>query len=126
MKPASYFCVRQTGDDRKRPVRGSAQAGGGVVPRQEFIDPSSGMVCDAGNGVSQRSLWIDTVELCGLDQAVDGGSTLAAFIGASEQLVLAAEGDASERALSAVVDVTAAPLPPQHGIADDNCKVRLA
>jgi hypothetical protein len=43
------------------------------------------MVNDTADGVGQPGLGIDAVQLCGLDQAVDGGGTVAALIRACKQ-----------------------------------------
>ena len=61
------------------------------------------MIGDAGEHVGEPGLRIDVVELGGLDQRVDRRGALAAAIGAGEQPVLAAQGDAAQRALGGVV-----------------------
>jgi hypothetical protein len=78
-------------------------SGGLVVPGQQLVDLTLGMVGDAVDGVAQPGFGIDLVELGGLDEAVDGGGAVAALIGAGEQPVLAADGDAAQRALGGVV-----------------------
>src|SRR5258705_6866862 len=50
-----------------------------------------GMRGEACQHVAQPSLGIDVVELGGLDQGVDRGGSLAAVVGSSEEVVLAAE-----------------------------------
>ena len=61
------------------------------------------MVRDAGDRVRQPSLWIDPVQLSRLYQAKNAGGAMAALIGAGEQPVLAADGDAAQRALGRVL-----------------------
>jgi hypothetical protein len=48
------------------------------------------MIGDAGKNASQVGFGIETIELGRLDQRVDGGGTLAALVGACEEVVLAA------------------------------------
>ncbi len=48
-------------------------------------------------------LWVETVKLGALDQRIDCGGTAAAGIGAGEQVILAANGDAAQRALGRVI-----------------------
>ena len=64
---------------------------------------AGGIIGNADDGVRQPSLWIDPVQLSRFDEAEDAGGTVAALIGAGEQPVLAADGDAAERALGRVV-----------------------
>lgn len=49
------------------------------------------MVGDAADDIAQRGLWVETVDLGGFDQGVDGGGAVAARIGPGEGPVLAAE-----------------------------------
>jgi len=48
------------------------------MPREQFVDLVDLVVRDAGQGVGEPSLWIDAVELGGLDQGVGDGGGLAA------------------------------------------------
>ena len=73
------------------------------VPRQQLVDAVDRMVGDALEHVAQVRLGIEAVELGRLHQAVDRRGALAARVGAGEQVVLAAEGDAAQRALGGVV-----------------------
>ena len=54
------------------------------IPRQEFVEPVSRVLGDAGQNVGQPSLRIDVVHFCSDDDAVHGGSTLSSAIGAGE------------------------------------------
>lgn len=54
--------------------------GGLVVPRQQLVDPTLGVIGDADDGIAQSGFGIDLVELGGIDDAVDGGGALAALI----------------------------------------------
>ena len=49
------------------------------------------MIGDAGEHIGEPSLWVDIVELCGLDQRVKHGSALATAVGAAEQPGFAAK-----------------------------------
>ena len=102
-----------------------------VVPRQQLVDLALGMVGDAVDGVAQPGFGIDLVELGGFDEAVDRGGAVAALVGAGEQPVLAADGDAAQRAFGGVVvdleppvvDVTRECRPARKRIADSNREV---
>jgi len=48
---------------------------------------------DAGEGVGEPGLGIDVVELCGLDEGVDGDGPVAAGIGAAEGPIPASDGN---------------------------------
>ncbi len=84
------------------------------------------MVRDAGDGIRQPSFWIYVVELGCLDEAEDAGGAVAALIGAREQPVLAATGDAAQRALgrvvidleATIVDVVGERRPARERVAD--------
>jgi hypothetical protein len=65
------------------------------VPWQELVDAIGRVIGDAGQHVGEPGLRIDVVELCGDDQAVEEGGTLAAAIGAGEQPGLSAESQAA-------------------------------
>jgi hypothetical protein len=47
---------------------------------------TGGMIGQSGEHVREPSLWIDVVELGGLDQGVDGGGALATFVGTGKGL----------------------------------------
>jgi hypothetical protein len=78
-------------------------AGFDVVLGQQIVDAACWMVGDARDGVAQPSLGIDAAQLGALDQGLDRGGTLAALVGAGEQLVLATKGDAAECAFGGIV-----------------------
>jgi hypothetical protein len=61
------------------------------IPGQEVGDPLGWMIRQAREYVSEPGLWIDVVELGGLDERVDGGRAMPAFVGAREGPVLAAD-----------------------------------
>ena len=54
------------------------------IPRQEFVEPVGRVLGDAGQNVGQPGLRIDVVHFCCDDDAVHGGSTLSATVGAGE------------------------------------------
>jgi hypothetical protein len=58
---------------------------------------------DAGEQVGEVVLRIETVELGAFDQRVDRRGAAAAGIGAGKQVILAANGDAAQRALGGIV-----------------------
>ena len=53
------------------------------------------MIGQPGEHIGKPGLRIDVVELGGGDQGVEGGGAAAAFVGAGEGPVLAADGDGS-------------------------------
>ncbi|MGF6974494.1 hypothetical protein QFZ94_002944 [Paraburkholderia sp. JPY465] len=59
----------------------------GDDPRCEFIDAVDRMLGDAREHEAQIRLWIDAVEFCGANEAVDRGGTFAAGVCSSEQIV---------------------------------------
>src|SRR5512134_797341 len=61
------------------------------------------MIGQAGEDVGEPGTGVDVVELGGLDQGVDGGGSLGTDIGTSEGPVMAADGDAPQRAFGNVV-----------------------
>ena len=63
------------------------------VPRQEFVNALGRVIREAGQHVSEPSMWIDVVELGGGDQGVDGRGAPAALIGAGEGPISSSHGD---------------------------------
>src|SRR5579871_1629752 len=61
------------------------------------------MVGDAAKQVGDVGLRVELVELGAFDQGVHGRGAPATGIGASKEIVLAADGDAAQRALSGIV-----------------------
>ena len=59
------------------------------IPGQELGYPLGWMIRQAREHVGEPSLRVDVVELGGLDKRVDGGRSMAAFVGACEGPVLA-------------------------------------
>ena len=62
-----------------------------------------GAVGDSGENVGEVMLWVDAVELGGLDEGVHGCSPSTASIGTGEEVVLAANPDAAQRPLGGIV-----------------------
>ena len=73
------------------------------VPGQEVGDPLGRMIRQPGEDIGEPSLRVDVVELGGFDERVDRGGASAAFVGAGEGPVVAADGDAAQRPLGGVV-----------------------
>ena len=61
------------------------------------------MVGDAGEDVAEIFFGIEIVELGGFDEGVDGGGAYPPGIGAGEEIIFAAEGDAADRSFGGVV-----------------------
>src|SRR5262245_61385992 len=80
------------GDDLRAPI-----------PWQKLVDSLGGMIWQSIEHVGEPCLRIDVIELCGRDQRVDGSCAPAAFVGASEGPVAAANCDSTHLALSGVV-----------------------
>jgi hypothetical protein len=59
---------------------------GSEVPGKKFLQPVHGMIGDALEHVTQIEFRVKSVELRAAEQAVDRSSTLAASIGASEEI----------------------------------------
>src|SRR5436190_5640210 len=85
------------------------------IPGQEFVNALGGVVWQAGEHVGKPGLRVDVVELCGGDQAVDGSRASAAFVGAGEGPVLAAQGDGPQLAFRGVVRHAKAPIIQEAG-----------
>ena len=106
---------------------------GGDVPGQEFLEPVHWMFCDAFEHVAQVEFRVESVELRRTEQAVDGRSTLAAGIRASEEVVLATQSNGAQGAFSrrvvhldaAIVDVAREGTPAGERIANGECSIGL-
>jgi hypothetical protein len=61
------------------------------------------MIRQPRENVAEIGLRIEAVELRRLDQGVHGSGTLATTVGAGEEPVLAADGNATQGALSGIV-----------------------
>jgi len=70
------------------------------VPGQEVVDAVERVVGDARQHMAQPSLGIDALEFGGADQRVYRGRTVAATVGAREQVVAAANRHAAQGAFS--------------------------
>jgi hypothetical protein len=73
------------------------------VPRQQLFDAVDRVIGDALEHLAQVRLGIQPVELGRLHEATDRRRTLATCIGAEEQVVLATQPDATQRALGGIV-----------------------
>lgn len=70
------------------------------VPRHEFIDACCGMPCCNGfERCLEIGVWLDFVELAGLNQGGDATPCSAAFVMAREQRVFSIEGNGADSAL---------------------------
>src|SRR5438067_36230 len=76
---------------------------GGPIPGQELVDALGRVGGEPREDVAQPCLGVETIELGGLGQRVDGGGALAAIVGTCEQPILAAEGDGADCPLGCVV-----------------------
>src|SRR5205814_6010937 len=73
------------------------------MPGEELVEAGDRMIGDPTQDVGEPGLWVDAVELSGLDQREHRSGALAAAVGASEQPGLAADCDAAQRPLSGIV-----------------------
>src|SRR6202040_1041258 len=96
----SLVSVRRAGADL-----GSGAGGvhGLPIPGQEFGDASRRMVGDAGEHVGKVMLRVEAVELGTFNQRIDRGGAAAAGIGAGEQIIFTANGDAAQGTLGGIV-----------------------
>ena len=106
------------------PVRSAVRGPG---PGQELVDPVDRMiVSDASEDVSEIRLWVDAVQLAGLDQRGVDCPVLGAAIGSCEERILAIEGDRADGALDdvgidldpAVIEEADKAVPAAEAIAD--------
>src|SRR5438105_3335601 len=94
------------GSGSERLFEGRSLDPSGHVPQQQFVDAVHGVIGDAFEHVPQVGRWVHAIEFGRSDEAVHGGSTLAASIGAGEQEVVATECDAAQTSLGRrVVDL---------------------
>ena len=68
-----------------------------VIPQQVLVNAVDGVVGDLRQHMAQPSLGGDPVQLGGADQRGSRGGPFAAAVGAGEQVVAAADGDAAQR-----------------------------
>ena len=73
------------------------------IPWEQFVDAVDFVIGDAGENVAEIGFGINGVELAGFDEGVDGSGAIAAPVGSSKEIVLAAKGNAPDGALSGVV-----------------------
>src|SRR5271169_4748740 len=97
--------------ERKRDARTARGRSGGFglsrdrgpVPGEQFVDAIDRVVGDAGDDVGEPSLGVDAVEASGPYERVHYGGSTAAFVGASEEVVLAPQGQRADGAFGGVV-----------------------
>ncbi|PZW90426.1 hypothetical protein DFS13_13925 [Burkholderia sp. 28_3] len=78
------------------------------VPRQQLVDAVDRMVSDALENIGEICLGIEAVQARRADQAIHRGSTFVTGVGAGEQVIPSAEGDAAQHSLGdQVVDFRA-------------------
>jgi hypothetical protein len=73
------------------------------IPGEQFVEAFGRVIRQTSERVREPSLRIDVVELGGCDQRVDGGGAAAAFVGAGEGPVLAADGDGAQLPFGGIV-----------------------
>src|SRR5579883_2803603 len=61
------------------------------------------MILEAREHIGEPGLWIDVVQLGGLDQRVDGSGSAATLVRSREGPVFAADRDAAQRSLGGIV-----------------------
>jgi hypothetical protein len=96
------------------------------VPGQEVVDPADGVVRYVFEDLVQIDLRVETVELGGAEQGLDGCGAFSAGVGACEEEILASERDDAQRAFSGVVvdlelsiiDIAGQRTPARERVAD--------
>jgi hypothetical protein len=73
------------------------------VPGEKLVDALCRIVLKASEDVGEPCERVDVVELGGLDQGIDGGGAMAAFVRASEGPVASASGHGPHGPLGGVV-----------------------
>lgn len=89
---------------------GALQALHFPVPGQQLGDAPGRVILQTCGQVGELGLRIDVVELCRLDQGIDGGGAPAAGVGTGEGPVVVTDGDAAHCSLSGVVAETQAAI----------------
>src|SRR5918995_3055832 len=72
-------------------------------PGEKDVEPSCGMIGQAGEDVGEPGLRVDAVQLRGFDQRVHGGRAFATAIRAGEGPVVAIDRDPAQGSLGGVV-----------------------
>jgi hypothetical protein len=67
--------------------------GGCPVPRQEFVQPVDLVIMDTVENVGETGLWIDAVQLGGLDDGHGAGACLGAGVCPCKKPVLTTDAD---------------------------------
>ena len=106
---------------------------GGEVPGQQSLKLVDRMVGDAFEDMAQVEFRVESVELRRTEQAVDGRSTLATGVRASEEVVLATQSNGAQGAFrrgvvhldAAIVDVAGERTPAGERIANRECSIGL-
>lgn len=73
------------------------------IPRKEGSKAGNWVIGDSTEHVCEPKLWIDIIELGGLDQCVHGRGALATTLGAGEEPGFAAQCNAAQRALCRIL-----------------------
>ena len=68
----------------------------GEIPGEQFVDPADRVFGDTGQDLAKVALWVESVQLSRSDQRVDGSSTHAAGVGASEQVILSPQSESPD------------------------------
>ena len=70
---------------------------------EEFVEAVDGVGVDAGQDVAEPGEGFDADELAGAGEAAQDGGGVAAGVAAEEGPVVAADGDAAERAFGGII-----------------------
>ena len=74
------------------------------IPRHQIVEPVDWMTFgNLRQSVAQVCLWVDAVELRGVDEGVDGCGPVTAGVRTCEEIILPAHGDAAHGVLGNVV-----------------------
>ena len=73
------------------------------VPGQEVVDLADGVVGDALEDMLEIDLWIESVELGGAEQRVNGCCAFTTVVRTRKQEVFPSQGDDAQRAFGGVV-----------------------
>lgn len=106
----------------------------GNDPRCEFVDAIDCVVSDASKHETQIPFRIDAVEFCGANEAINCGSTFAAGVGSSKQIVASTDGHPTQCALDwqivdfepAILAVSGERSPPVQRIENRPARIGFA
>lgn len=107
---------------------------GWELPWQQVVDALDGVVGDASEDLFEIELRVESIQLGGAEQRVDGSGAFAARVRSGEERVFAAKGHDTQGALGGiVVDLEVAILciasesaPAREGVADRRSGIGLA